>query len=167
MASGLVVGDGYKHHSLRDGVSSVCRGMMVIRQIWSLWRRGRGQGEGLWPRLQGNGPAVSLKNDNGPNQRSMLMRLVLVGWLSMERPVIGGWAWGRGRSWVTAGIQSAWSRLTSEREEKIRAIRREREGGRPADTLHNNARFGPVLMCFLFFFSPCVFAISELRPGRS
>lgn len=138
----------------------------MIRQIWSLWRRvrGRGQGEGLWPRLQGNGPAVSLKNDNGPNQRSMLMRLVLVGWLSMERPVIGDWAWGRGRPWVTAGIQSAWSRLTSEREEKIRTIKREREGGRPADTLHNNARLGPVRMCFLF--SPCVFAICERRARR-
>lgn len=53
--------------------------MIVMRHNGALkWReesqetgeRERGQGEGSWPQLQGNGPAVSLKNDNSPPNRS-------------------------------------------------------------------------------------------------
>lgn len=68
--------------------------------------------------------------------------------------MIGGRLWGRGWAWMTAGIQSAKSRLT-EREggKKKRAIEGEqgegRERGRQADRLHN-ARLAPVLMCFLY-----------------
>lgn len=66
--------------------------------------RRRVQGEGSHPQPSGNRPAVSLKNDNGLKPPSglcyMQMRLVLVGWPSMELLVIGplrlggeGWAW--------------------------------------------------------------------------
>lgn len=86
---------------------------------------------------------------------AMLMRLVLVGWPSMELLVIGRRPWGRGWAWMTAGIQPAKSRLT-EREGEKKSDRgrvrreRERERGRQAHRLHN-ARLGPVLMCFLFW----------------
>lgn len=72
--------------------------------------------------LRGNGPAVSLKDDNSPPRprasQAMLMRLVLVGRPSKEPFVIGGRPWGRVWAWRTAGIQPAKSRLTREGEKE-------------------------------------------------
>lgn len=119
--------------------------------------RGRGQGEGSWPQLQGNGPAVSLKNDNSPNRPDRspgYANEVSAGWLAFN---------GAARDWRLAvgerlGVDDSWVPASQEqadreggRKKSCRGrARRERERGRQADRLHN-ARLGPVLMCFLFW----------------
>lgn len=59
-------------------------------EVWSK----RGRGEGLWPRRQGNEPAVSLKNDNGPN-RLQYANEVSAGWLALNGEA-RDWRAGRG-----------------------------------------------------------------------
>lgn len=86
---------------------------------------------------------------------AMLMRLVLVGWLSIESP--GDWRQAVGEG---LGVDDSWDPVSQEqanrergRKKKKRAIEGEqgegRERGRQADRLHN-ARLAPVLMCFLY-----------------
>lgn len=114
-------------------------------------QEGTAQGEGSRLQIQGNGPAVSLKNDNRPKWPRPLVGYaneVSAGWLALKgaacdwRLVVReGWAC------MTAGIQPAESRLTREREKK--SDREKSERGRQAHGLHN-ARLGLTLMCFLF-----------------
>lgn len=83
--------------------------------------RGRGQGEGSWLQLQGNKPAVSLKNDNSPNRPGLspgYANEVSVGWLALN---------GAARDWRLGvgerlGVDDSWDPASQEKAD--------REGGR-------------------------------------
>lgn len=126
--------------------------------VWeSLWRRTRrrGQGEGSWPLLQGNGPAVSLKKDNSPKRSWPQLDYaneVSAGWLALKRAacdwmLVMGEGLGVDDSWDPASQEQADKREGEKKsdrgESKARGGKRER--GRQAHRLHN-ARLGPVLM---------------------
>lgn len=105
-----------------------------------LWRRVRGQGEGSWPQLQGNKPAVSLKNDNSPNRPGLSLGYaneVSAGW-----PALNGAA----RDWTLGvgerlGVDDSWDPASQERADREggrekRAVERERaRQGREEDRL--------------------------------
>lgn len=84
--------------------------------------RGRGQGEGSWPQLQGNGPAVSLKNDNSPKRpgpRLDYANRVSAGWLALKGAVCD-WRLILGEG---LGVDDSWDPASQEQADK-------REGGK-------------------------------------